>query len=111
MLTDALNGSRSILSTHLDALLDGLLDDLRGQVGGDLPDVHALGEGGTPAQVVLGDELDQGLGRTVDHGVGHHARLPEGRAEGKAGEDVPGKTKKEGIEKIGPAVGWDFEDW
>ena len=57
-------------------------------MGGDLPDVHVLGEGGAPGQVVLVDQLDQGLGRLVDHGIGHHASLTEGGAQGQAREDV-----------------------
>ena len=78
-----------VCSSYHEILLDRLDEHLGGQVGGDLPDVHVLREGGAPCQVVLVDQLDQGLGRLVDHGVGHHACLTKGGAQGQAGEDVP----------------------
>ena len=83
------NSSLKVCSYYHEILLDRLDEHLGGQVGGDLPDVHVLGEGGAPGQVVLVDQLDQGLGRLVDHGIGHHAGLTEGAAQGEAGEDVP----------------------
>ena len=78
-----------VCSSYHEILLDCLDEHLGGQVGGDLPNVHVLGEGGAPGQVVLVDQLDQGLGRLVDHGIGHHASLTEGGAQGQAREDVP----------------------
>ena len=38
---------------------------------------------------LITDELDERLGRAVDHGVGHHSGLPERRPQGQPGEDVP----------------------
>ena len=83
------NSSVKVCSSYHEILLDRLDEHLGGQVGGDLPDVHVLGEGGPPGQVVLVDQLDQSLGRLVDHGIGHHASLTEGGAQGQAREDVP----------------------
>ena len=76
-------------SSYYEILLDRLNENLGGQMGGDLPDLHVLGEGGAPGQVVLVDQLHQGLGSLVDHGVGHNPRLTEGGSKGQAGEDVP----------------------
>ena len=59
---------RTVLS-HLDALINGLLDDPHGQVTRNLPDVHLFRERGSPGEVVDADQLDQGLGRAVDHRV------------------------------------------
>ena len=57
-------------------------------MAGDLPDLHVLREGSAPGQVVLVDQLDQGLGCLVDHRVGHHASLAQRRPQRQAGEDV-----------------------
>lgn len=76
------------LSYH-EILLNRLDENLGGQMGGDLPDLHILGEGGAPGQVVLIDQLDQSLGSLVYHGVGHNPCLAEGGSKGQTGEDVP----------------------
>ena len=76
-------------SSYHEILLDRLNENLGGQMGGDLPDLHVLGEGGAPGQVVLVDQLHQGLGSLVDHGVSHNPRLTKGGSQGQAGEDVP----------------------
>ena len=79
----------SPLATHNKFLLHGLLEDLGCQVTGDLSDVDVLREGGSSGQVVFVDELHQGLGRSVDHGVGDDSGLAEGRSQCEAREDVP----------------------
>ena len=76
------------LSYH-EILLNRLDENLGGQMGGDLPDLHILGEGGAPGQVILIDQLDQSFGSLVYHGVGHNPCLAEGGSKGQTGEDVP----------------------
>ena len=58
---------------YLQSLLQCLLDDPHRQVATDGPDVDVAGEGGAAAEVALRDELDQRLGRTVDHRVRDNA--------------------------------------
>ena len=55
----------------------------------NLSDVYILWEGGPPGQVLLIDQLHQGLSRFVDHSVGHNSSLSKGGSKGQAWENVP----------------------
>ena len=74
---------------HLESLVDGLLDDPHREMTRNFSNVHLFRESGSPRQIVDADQLDQGLGRPVDHRVRHHACLTESSAERESGEDVP----------------------
>ena len=73
---------------HGRLVLDGLLEHPGCQVDANLPDL-CVGEGGPPGQLLLAQQLHQGLGGPADHPIGDLPRLAEGGAQGKAGEYVP----------------------
>ena len=65
------------------------MDDPHCEMARDFSDVHLLGKRGSSRQVVGADQLDERLGRPVDHRVRHNARLTEGGAQRESREDVP----------------------
>ena len=56
----------------------------------NLPDVHLFREGGSPGEVVDANQLDQGLGRAVDHRVRDDPGLTKRCTESQSREDEPG---------------------
>ena len=70
-------------------LLDGLDEDLGSQVTRDLSDVNILGEGCSPGQILIIDQLHQSLSSLVDHSIGDHTCLTKSSSQSQAREDVP----------------------